>query len=178
MPFTTFLLLNQCNQRLGQPVSPLHTLNHEITQCARRGANSSHKMPKHYLGGLKQLDSLESEPSRQAATGMREGGRGKKRWGNGTVWIALKGAPDCVLSVVPVLFFLFLWVVKTPQRRSCLQTETLKIRVIYCVCFQFRLVTLTLTQYITYLSVKQQKLMHFIQTSLKRLQLQDLKSQW
>lgn len=74
MPFTTSLL-NQCNLRLGQPVSPLRTQSHEITQCALQGANSSHKMLKHYLGGLKQLDSLESEPSGQAATGMREGGR-------------------------------------------------------------------------------------------------------
>lgn len=69
------LSASQNDQRLGWPVPPLHTQSHEITQCALRGANSSHKMLKHYLGGLKQLDSLESEPSGQAATGTREGGR-------------------------------------------------------------------------------------------------------
>lgn len=59
--------------------------HHQITHCALRGANSSHKMLKHYLGGRKQLDSLESDASRQAATGMREGGGGKKWSENGTV---------------------------------------------------------------------------------------------
>lgn len=65
-------------KRLGQLVPLLNSQSHQITQCALRGVNSSHKMLKHYLGGHKQLDSLESDTSRQAATGMREGA-GKKR---------------------------------------------------------------------------------------------------
>lgn len=61
--------------RLGQLVPLLNSQSHQITHCALRGANSSHKMLKHYLGGRKQLDSLESDASRQAATG-RVRGRG------------------------------------------------------------------------------------------------------
>lgn len=72
-------------RRLGQLVPFLNSQSHQITHCALRGANSSHKMLKHYLGGRKQLDSLESGASRQAATGMGGGGRektvGKRNWG-------------------------------------------------------------------------------------------------
>lgn len=74
---------SQYVQRLGQLVLFLNTQSHQITQCTLRGANSSHKMLKHYLGGRKQLDSLESDASRQAATGT--GVRGKKWSENGTV---------------------------------------------------------------------------------------------
>lgn len=55
-------------------VSATYPESWDYTVCLR-GANSSHKMLKHYLGGLKQLDSLVSEPSGQAATGIWEGGR-------------------------------------------------------------------------------------------------------
>lgn len=56
--------------------------SHRITRSILQGGNSSHKTLKHYLGGRKQLDSLESDASRQAATG--KGGLGRKtelRWG-------------------------------------------------------------------------------------------------
>lgn len=70
-------------RRLGQPVPFLNSQSHQITHCALRGANSSHKMLKHYLGGRKQLDSLESDASRQAGTGMGAGGWGRRREKNG-----------------------------------------------------------------------------------------------
>lgn len=59
-------------------VSFLNSQHHQITQCALRGANSSHKMLKHYLGGRKQLDSLESDTFRQAATRVGKGVGGRR----------------------------------------------------------------------------------------------------
>lgn len=49
----------------------LNSQSDQITHSALLGANTSHKMLKHYLGGRKQLESLESDASRQAATRLR-----------------------------------------------------------------------------------------------------------
>lgn len=75
---------------LGQLVLFLNSQSHQITHCSLQGANSSHKMLKHYLGGRKQLDSVESDASRHAATGMRE-------WGCGGVGIV--GKRNCVKCI-------------------------------------------------------------------------------
>lgn len=71
-------------------------------------------MLKHYLGGRKQLDSLESDASRQAVTGRQGGGGGggggkkakqkkkncRKTQLQGEAFRALQGAPDCLQYAV------------------------------------------------------------------------------
>lgn len=68
-------------------------------------------MLKHYLGGRKQLDSMESDASRQAATGMKGWGQGGGREKNGRktelggeAFSTLQGAPDCVQYVYSSLW--------------------------------------------------------------------------
>jgi len=56
----------------------LNSQSHQITHCALRGANSSHKILKHYLGGRKQLDSLESRHI-QTSSNRNGGGQVKRK---------------------------------------------------------------------------------------------------
>lgn len=65
-----------CVLRLGQPSLLPNSYSHQITRCALPGTNSSRKMLKHYLGGHKQLDSLESRPIQTSSNRNDEGGGG------------------------------------------------------------------------------------------------------
>lgn len=67
---------SRCVRRLGQPSLLPNSYSHQITCCALPGTNSSRKMLKHYLGGHKQLDSLESRPIQTSSNRNDEGGGG------------------------------------------------------------------------------------------------------
>lgn len=67
---------SRCVLRLGQPSLLPNSYSHQITRCALPGTNSSRKVLKHYLGGHKQLDSLESRPIQTSSNRNDEGGGG------------------------------------------------------------------------------------------------------
>lgn len=64
-------------------------------------------MLKYYLGGHKQLDSLESRPIQTSSNRNDRGGGGgvrEKKIAEKQNWSALQGAPDHMQPVVLVFF--------------------------------------------------------------------------